>query len=138
LIHAKGRFAKFRHAFAQCSGVFGAVMGVQTESHLKLVHWLGGEAVHENLVQPAQDPVETFEPSHAVLHREARFGCGVKAGHAGKGRQVAVGGVFHKSGGLLARDDKIFPNKIQLSVNPSMKTPAFAEEALCGRQGGCN
>ena len=64
--------------------------------------------MHENLVQPAQNPVETFESSHAFLHGEARFGCGVKAGHAGKGRQVAVGGVFHRSSGLLARDVKIF------------------------------
>ena len=73
--------------------------------------------------------METLESFHALLHGEARFGCGLKGGDACKGRQVAVGRVFHKADGFRDSDAKRFSDKIQPSEKPFMKTPALAEKA---------
>ncbi len=47
--------------------MFGTEMGVETEGHLQFVDGLGSDARGENLVQPFETIMITFEPANAFL-----------------------------------------------------------------------
>src|SRR5215468_2807489 len=70
-LKAQRWFAHLADAPAQRAHMLGAVVGVQAETHLQFVDWLGGDAVVEDLVQALENIVIALEPADALLDRQA-------------------------------------------------------------------
>ncbi len=98
MVEAEGRFPHLPHARPERCGVFRAVMGVEAEGHLELVHRFADQTVDEDLVQPAEAPVQALEPVHAGFHRKPRVLRSLERGKAREGGEVPMGLVGSRVG----------------------------------------
>jgi hypothetical protein len=97
LIKAQRWFAHFADALAQGGDMFGAIMGVQAESHLELVDGLGGDAIVEDEVKPFEDVMISLEATHTLFHGETGLHGLIEGTKTGQRRKILVRRVrFHE------------------------------------------